>query len=80
MDATANPATRSPIGLGAVRLPVAIVAGLALMAGAFVLDLAAHAGAVHSIEPGAHLAGVLGMVLTWAAVVVDGLTQTARRA
>lgn len=80
MDATANPATRSPMGLDAARLPVAIVAGLTLMAGAFVLDLAAHAAAVDSIEPVAHVAGLLGMVLTWGAVVVDGLTQTARRA
>ena len=61
-------------------LPAAIVAGLTLLGGAFALDVAAHSTGLTSVEPVAHVAGVLGMVLTWIAVVIDGLRSPARRA
>ncbi len=75
----AAPTPRSPAPSRATT-PVALVAGLALMAGAFVLDVAAHAAALTSVEPTAHVAGILGMLIAWGAVVVDGLRPTARRA
>jgi hypothetical protein len=53
--------------------PALLVVGLALMAGAFGLDVIAHGAALESVEPTAHAAGMLGMVITWSAVVVDGL-------
>ena len=56
-----------------------LMSGLALMAGAFVLDVVVHAAPLVSVEPVAHVAGILGMVLTWSAVVIDGL-RPARRA
>jgi hypothetical protein len=75
---------RLPLGGLAVthgeQVPAAIVAGLTLMAGAFGLDIAAHWAALESVEPTAHAAGMLGMVITWSAVVVDGFRHTVRRA
>lgn len=62
------------------RVPAGVVAGLTLMALAFGLDLVAHGASLESVEQVAHLTGVLGMVLTWSAVVLDGLRNTARRA
>ena len=66
--------------LGHARdLPASIVAGLSVMAGAFALDLLAHGAGLLEVEPVAHVAGVVGMVLTWLAVVVDGIDRPARR-
>jgi hypothetical protein len=72
-------ASRSPAASRG-DIPVAIVAGLALMGGAFALDVAAHATALAPVEPVAHAAGMLGMAFTWGAVVIDGLHRSARRA
>lgn len=58
--------------------PAPLVVGVALMVGAFGLDVAAHGAGLPSLEPVAHEAGVLGMVLTWSAVVIDGLLPSAR--
>ena len=60
-------------------LPIAVLPGLALMATAFVMDVAVHVAALEALEPTAHVAGVLGMVITWSAVVVDGAHRSARR-
>ena len=65
--------------LQAIPVPIAVLPGLALMAAAFVMDVAVHVAALEPLEPSAHLAGVLGMVLTWSAVVVDGARRSARR-
>lgn len=64
--------------LRATLLPIAVLPGLALMAFAFVIDVAVHVAALETLEPTAHLAGVLGMVLTWSAVVIDGTSRSAR--
>ncbi|MCI0583685.1 MAG: hypothetical protein L0227_12500 [Chloroflexi bacterium] len=58
---------------------IAVLIGLGLMAIAFLLDVVVHVAALEALEPTAHLAGVLGMVLTWSAVVVDGARRSARR-
>jgi uncharacterized membrane protein len=71
----AEPALHADAATG---FPVAVVPGLVLMAVAFLADVAAHAGALESLEPVAHLAGVLGMVLVWIAVVIGGVRGTAR--
>jgi len=65
--------------LPAALLPIAVLPGLALMAIAFLMDVAVHVAALETLEPMAHLAGVLGMVLTWSAVVVVGARRSARR-
>ena len=65
-------------GHGGRRLPLAIVPGLMLMAAALVADVGAHAGVHALLEAPAHLLGVLGMVLTWIAVVADGIHRTSR--
>lgn len=65
--------------LPASPLPIAVLPGLALMASAFVMDVAVHVAALEAVEPTAHVAGVLGMVITWSAVVVDGTRRSARR-
>jgi hypothetical protein len=63
----------------AVPLPIGVLPGLALMAIAFLMDVAVHVATLEQLEPTAHLTGVLGMVLTWSAVVVDGARHIARR-
>ena len=65
--------------LPAAALPIAVLPGLALMAIAFLMDVAVHVAALETLEPTAHVAGVLGMVLTWSAVVVDGARRSVRR-
>ncbi len=82
MHAPPAPAALSSRSPAAARggSPAAIVAGLALMGGAFVLDVAVHAASLTPVEPVAHAAGMLGMVFTWSAVVLDGLRGSARRA
>lgn len=62
-----------------IEAHTAIGAGIALMAGAFGLDVVAHGAAFVALEPVAHVAGVLGMALTWSAVVLDGLRNNRRR-
>jgi hypothetical protein len=62
------------------QVPALVVVGLTLMAGAFGLDVVVHAAALEPVEPVAHGAGMLGMAITWIAVVADGLRRTARRA
>ena len=59
-------------------LPAPVVPGLVLMAIALGVDVAAHAGVLTSLEAPAHLLGVFGMVLTWIAVVADGIRRSSR--
>lgn len=61
-------------------LPALLVVGPVVMAAAFGLDVAAHSTGLTSLEPMAHEAGVLGMLLTWGAVMFDGLRNNARSA
>jgi len=49
------------------------------MGGAFGLDVLAHGAGIESLEPVAHGAGMLGMVVTWGAVVFDGLRNPGNR-
>ncbi len=65
--------------LPTAALPTGVLPGLALMAIAFLMDVAVHVADLETLESTAHLAGVLGMVLTWSAVVVDGARRSARR-
>ena len=68
-------ATRATRGVG-WDPPLAVIPGLVLMAVALGVDAAAHAGLFLSLEAPAHLLGVLGMVLTWIAVVGGGIRQS----
>lgn len=61
------------------RVPALLVVGVSVMAGAFGLDVLAHGAGIESLEPVAHEAGMLGMLITWGAVVVDGLRKAAHR-
>ncbi len=65
---------------GPGRVLALLVIGVSLMVGAFGLDVIAHGRGLLSLEPAAHGAGVLGMVITWGAVVIDGLRHAARPA
>lgn len=67
-------------GHALIKAHFVIGPGIALMAGAFGLDVAAHGAALVALESVAHVAGVLGMALTWSAVVLDGLRNNRRRA
>jgi hypothetical protein len=64
-----------PSGLGRPSAGVSapLIAGVVLMGGAFGLDVLAHGAGIESLEPVAHGAGMLGMVVTWGTVVIDGL-------
>ena len=61
-----------------VPLSIAVLPGLVLMAVGLVVDVAAHAGVLTAFEASAHRTGVLGMALTWLAVVIDGLHHSRR--
>jgi hypothetical protein len=62
-----------PIPLSITALP-----GLVLMATGLAVDIAVHTGLLAASETSAHLTGVLGMALTWVAVVADGIHRHAR--
>ena len=68
------------------RLPVLARVGLGVIVSGGLLDVAVHLGPVQDhVHPGAHveehmahLIGVVGMALTWAGVVVDGVRRQLR--
>jgi hypothetical protein len=78
------PEITSPIESAPIRrslpvpLSVTVVPGVVLMAIGLAIDVAVHTGVLSASETSAHLTGVLGMVLTWVAVVADGIHPLAR--
>jgi hypothetical protein len=76
VDRRPHPGSR--LGAKSREVPAPVVAGLALMAGAFGLDLVAHGASLESVEPVAHVAGIAGMAVTWLAVVIEGVRRNPR--
>lgn len=68
-------------------LPRLVIAGVLVMVAGLGLDLLVHLAPAHEhVHAGfdpqehvAHLVGVVGMALTWAGVVIDGVRRQARR-
>jgi hypothetical protein len=69
------------------NLPFLAIVGIAVMVAGGVLDVIVHLGPAHDHATGgahleehmAHLIGMVGMVITWAGVVGDGIRRQLRR-